>query len=230
MKDTQSEAHQLRESISTPSFITAALTAEDDSASTDFHIPSDTAFVASETGRKEAEKFVSEKAYQLHPIFPFQPLESRKYAQPRSTISYEAQRVELAQTRSARLKRSVTRMLPSTQADLIRCGPLEFQVAHFESVIEAFQQNAKSRELPCGFNIRTTHTWEEVLEAARAAEAKVKADGSKNMFRKAGRGIQEFAPAMSPWLDLIPNGNYTSTLCGSLKIAFGVRVGDDCHC
>ena len=62
------------------------------------------------------------------------------------------------------------------------------------------------------------------MDAARAAEVMVNADGSKNRFRKICRATQNYAIGMKPWLDLIPNGNYTSVLCGGLKIAFGVRI------
>ncbi|KAI4261131.1 MAG: hypothetical protein L6R42_003663, partial [Xanthoria sp. 1 TBL-2021] len=93
---------------------------------------------------------------------------------------------------------------------------------HFSSVLEAFQQISKGKHLPHGFDLRGKHTWEEVFEAASAAEAKADADGSKNLFRRSGRGIQNYALAMSRVVDLIPGGDYTSALCGGLKIAFSV--------
>lgn len=62
------------------------------------------------------------------------------------------------------------------------------------------------------------------MEVARAAEAKVDADGSKNLFRKAGRGTQKYATSMRRMIDLVPGGDYTSALCGGLKIAFDVSL------
>lgn len=62
------------------------------------------------------------------------------------------------------------------------------------------------------------------MYAARNAEIKSSHDGSKNILRRFGRGTQKHAITISPWLDLIPNGDYTSALCGSLKIAFSVKM------
>ncbi|KAL8801420.1 MAG: hypothetical protein Q9182_004484 [Xanthomendoza sp. 2 TL-2023] len=73
-----------------------------------------------------------------------------------------------------------------------------------------------------GFDIRTKHTWEEVLEVAHNAEAKSIADASKNVFRRSGRRTQNYALAMSRIVNLIPGGDYTSILCGGLKIAFSM--------
>ena len=93
----------------------------------------------------------------------------------------------------------------------------------FYQVIESYQKYTKTHHLPPDFDIRKAHNWDEVQQAARLAETKYKKDGTRSIFGKIGRGIQRSTPAVEPWLELIPNGNYTSVLCGGLKIAFGVR-------
>ena len=100
---------------------------------------------------------------------------------------------------------------------------LSSQTDLFYQVIESYQKSTKIHHLPPDFDIRKAHNWDEVHQAARLAEAKCKKDGTRTIFGKIGRGIQRSTPAVEPWLGLIPDGDYTSVLCGGLKIAFRVR-------
>ena len=100
---------------------------------------------------------------------------------------------------------------------------LSSQTDLFYRVIESYQKHTKGHHLPPDFDIRKAHNWDEVHQAARLAETKHKKDGTRSIFGKIGRGIQRSAPAVEPWLGLIPDGDYTSVLCGGLKIAFRVR-------
>ena len=102
---------------------------------------------------------------------------------------------------------------------------LSSQTDLFYQVIEIYQKHTKGRHLPPGFDIRKAHNWDEVHQAARLAETKCKKDGTRSIFGKIGRGIQRSTPAVEPWLGLIPDGDYTSVLCGGLKIAFRVCPG-----
>ena len=169
----------------------------------------DKAYVARDAGHKLAEKFVSDKGYQLHPIFPSPPPRIERHVEL-SARSFENQRAEKRdETRSARLRRQ---------------NVVGAQTSQFFQVIDVYKKTARGDALPADFDIRGSHSWEEVMLAARNAESKSHHDGSKNLLRKFGRGTQKHANAVRPWLDLIPDGDYTSALCGSLKIAFNVQL------
>ena len=99
---------------------------------------------------------------------------------------------------------------------------MSFQTDLFYQVIANYQKSSKGRHLAPDFDIKKAHNWDEVHQAARLAEAKCKKDGTGSIFSRIGRAIQRSAPAVEPWLGLIPDGDYTSVLCGGLKIAFGV--------
>ena len=57
-------------------------------------------------GRREAKILAVEKTCNLHTVCPHQPLKMDNSVESRFPMSFEAQRVELSQARSARLKRS----------------------------------------------------------------------------------------------------------------------------
>ncbi|KAL8926948.1 MAG: hypothetical protein Q9172_001609 [Xanthocarpia lactea] len=185
---------------------TAALT-EDESISIEELNNQDPAFVSRDTGANEATKFVYEQGHEWHPIFPCPALQVHQRDGSKSPLSYDGQRAAVTQIRSARLE---------------KCGPLDRQADHFAEVAELFQQSSKGKQLPSGFDIRGKHTLDEVMKVADAAEARVNAEGSKNIFRRTGRKIQSNALAMTHIMELMPGGDYTSVLCGGLKIAFDV--------
>ena len=98
---------------------------------------------------------------------------------------------------------------------------------HFSTVIATYKSVTKSGELlPEGFDLRKTHNWDEVFRCANDAEVRCKAEGVRNPFKRTGRVLQKAAPAMPQFLELIPNGDYTSALCGGLKIAFNVSSSE----
>ena len=77
------------------------------------------------------------------------------------------------------------------------------------------------------FNIADGHTWEEVkAEMDKAVESY----NTKERFwrktpnRVAGRTTGSRIPAIKAWLDILPDGEYTSIVCGALKLIFGVRL------
>ncbi|KAL8648504.1 MAG: hypothetical protein Q9226_005965, partial [Calogaya cf. arnoldii] len=210
MDTPEGKTGQLSKSPPRNSTTTDMCLAESDYISIEALNNEDPSFVSKRTGREDAQNYVSKQGFKLHPIFPTPSAQLLTTQHPNkltASTSYEQQRVEIASTRAARLQ---------------RWGSLAFRVDHFSSVLVAFQQISKGKHLPDGFDLRGKHTWEEVFEAASAAEAKANADGSKNLFRRSGRGIQNYALAMSRVVDLIPGGDYTSALCGGLKIAFSV--------
>ena len=74
------------------------------------------------------------------------------------------------------------------------------------------------------FDLRGKHSWDDVLRVAKDAEMTYQEAGRKKL-RKAGRYITTKSEAMQPYLRLIPNAFYTSTLYGGLRLVFGVSIG-----
>lgn len=89
--------------------------------------------------------------------------------------------------------------------------------------MEVYRKNAKEKAL-VNFNIRDRHSWDEVIQEAKDAEQKYnsKAKGLGGIGHKAVRFVGDHAADTSPWLSLLPNGEYTSVLCGGLKLVFAV--------
>lgn len=75
------------------------------------------------------------------------------------------------------------------------------------------------------FSIREC-SWDDVLEEMTQAEDEyhAKGQGSLNFVRKGLRKAGDYAPAINPWFDLIPEGDGLKTLSSGLKLVFTVRV------
>lgn len=75
------------------------------------------------------------------------------------------------------------------------------------------------------YNNNKRITWEDVLiEVEKARESwENKAKGKKGLFRKRARDGCDKARLANPWLELLPGGDYGSTVLGGLKLIFGVR-------
>ncbi|CAG8981062.1 hypothetical protein HYALB_00008216 [Hymenoscyphus albidus] len=102
----------------------------------------------------------------------------------------------------------------------------ERQTAHFRTIIVAFSEaNSLPKNLK-GFAIRGAHDWDEVLETVDSAKEAYgnKAKGKKGIHIRAGRGMSNKANDLSPWLELLPNGDYSSMICGGLKFVFGAAA------
>ena len=91
--------------------------------------------------------------------------------------------------------------------------------------MDIYLASSKGKANDGKFNIRGVHTWEEVMEKASQAEEvyQDKAKGKKGIFRRSWRKVGDAGPAINPWLELLPDGDYSSILCGGLKLVFGVR-------
>lgn len=87
-----------------------------------------------------------------------------------------------------------------------------------------FIQQGHSPATLQSFSIDGAHSWAEVLDQVELAKEEYdrKAKGKKGMFRKAGRYIGDHADIIDPWLQLIPDTDYSSVVCGGLKFVFGV--------
>lgn len=87
-------------------------------------------------------------------------------------------------------------------------------------MVQAYQASLKDPKLSA-LDIRGKHSWEDVFRAAKDAEAEYLKAGEKGL-RRAGRITTAYADAVMPVLKLIPNGEFTSILCGGLKLVFGM--------
>ena len=92
----------------------------------------------------------------------------------------------------------------------------------FLQVMEAYQASMK---VPGNkpFDVRGTHSWDEVLRVAKDAEAAHLRAGRKP-FRKIARIVTDSSDAVVPTLRLIPNGFFTSVIAGGLKLVFEVTT------
>jgi hypothetical protein len=86
--------------------------------------------------------------------------------------------------------------------------------------MEAYQASMKGSSISA-LDLRGKHSWDDVLRVAKDAEAVYLQAGGKGL-RKAGRFITAKSEAMLSYLQLVPNGIYTSILCGGLKLVFEI--------
>ena len=86
--------------------------------------------------------------------------------------------------------------------------------------MQAYQASLKDPKLNA-LNLQGKHSWEDVFRAAKDAEVEYVKAGGRGL-RRAGRVTTAYSEAVMPVLQLIPNGEFTSILCGGLKLIFGV--------
>ena len=101
-----------------------------------------------------------------------------------------------------------------------RSQSAELHAKQFLEVMQAYQASLKDPKLS-SLDLRGKHSWEDVFRAAKDAEAEYLKAGNKGL-RRAGRITTAYADAVMPVLNLIPNGEFTSILCGGLKLVFGM--------
>ena len=98
-----------------------------------------------------------------------------------------------------------------------------------QAFTEASQQYEESANPKCktGIDLRTVHTWEEVLvevEIARNKYQGVGKHGIKRSIRNGFRSFSKASPAIETWLKLLPSDSvYFSVFCGGMKLILGVR-------
>lgn len=100
------------------------------------------------------------------------------------------------------------------------------RTAHFKDFIHACTHRFDDNEIR-RFNINGGYTWEDVkAEADKAVDAYNKKASSwrRNPFRSAGRAIGDKGAVTQTWLELLPAGEYTSIVCGAMKLVFGVYL------
>ena len=93
-------------------------------------------------------------------------------------------------------------------------------VDDFCLVMQLFEQFSRPKNSSSEFDIRGKNTWDEVIRAARLAEAEYHASvkGTKGALRKFFRLTGDYSPALEPWVGFLPNDKYMAVLCGGLKV------------
>ncbi len=98
----------------------------------------------------------------------------------------------------------------------------------FADALEQFQQGVKPK-YKSQIDLRTTHTWSEVMKQADEARKKYTGVGQEGIIKKINHGLRTFqtaAPAIEAWLKLLPSTSiYGSIVCGGLTIILEVCVG-----
>lgn len=99
------------------------------------------------------------------------------------------------------------------------------RTSRYKEFIRKYVYEAKDPHLQA-FRVDATHTWDDVqVQIDRATELyELQGSGWRFPFRRFGRAFSENASAVKVFLDLLPSGDYGSTLCGALNVVFGVRA------
>ena len=73
--------------------------------------------------------------------------------------------------------------------------------------------------------LRSSYTWRDIQDEATEALENYKKDGKswRHPFQTTGRVFSDVASRLEFLLELLPHGEYTSILCGGLKLVFNVR-------
>lgn len=110
---------------------------------------------------------------------------------------------------------------------LAKAAPrVKSHTARFKGFISACSQKSKDHALAT-FEIAKAHEWEDVEAEADNAIKVYNTKGKiwqKNPARVTGRAMGKIAPAIQAWLELLPDGEYTSIVCGALKLVFGAAA------
>ena len=72
-------------------------------------------------------------------------------------------------------------------------------------------------------DLSATHSWDEVMRVVKDTEAAY-LEAGRSGLRRAGRSIGARSESVLPYLRLIPNGFYTSIICGGLKLVFELSI------
>ena len=70
-------------------------------------------------------------------------------------------------------------------------------------------------------NLKICSTWDDVFEAGKTAIEDYEKKG-RGTVRGLGRKLGDYTPYLDTWSSLLPNGDYTSILCGALRMVFEV--------
>jgi hypothetical protein len=99
--------------------------------------------------------------------------------------------------------------------------------ADFCNVVQQYEHTLSKQDPRARINIRSAHSWDEVVRAAKDAEKAYNAEakrGATGHVRGYFRHIGDYSTSAAPWVGLLPNDKYFSVLCGGLKLVLGVRT------
>lgn len=93
---------------------------------------------------------------------------------------------------------------------------------HFLKALDLLKEQRKDVPGVAGFNIRGSHSWNDVLTVAGQAtdHYQSKAKGFRGLLPKLGRKLGDTQPAIDGYLDMLPQGDYSSIVCGAVKLIF----------
>ena len=108
---------------------------------------------------------------------------------------------------------------------------LKRQQKKFEEVVEEYKRVVSEISQPrhglTGIApLVSAHTsWDDVLEEVENAKLawERKAQGGKGLLTRFHRSHGTKAALIPPWLELLPQSDYSSVVCGGLKLILGVR-------
>ncbi|ROW06831.1 hypothetical protein VMCG_04093 [Cytospora schulzeri] len=112
----------------------------------------------------------------------------------------------------------------SEGADLQRLAADE--TGRFTDIMAEFMRHGHAPSTLHSFNIHGAHSWAEVLDQVDLAKERYdrKAKGKRGMPRRAVRYISDHSEIIDPWLNLLPETDYSSVVCGGLKFVFGAAA------
>ena len=88
--------------------------------------------------------------------------------------------------------------------------------------MKAYQQTLNDHNVR-SLDLSATHSWDEVMRLVKDSEAKYLKAGRSGP-RRVTRFIGAYSESVLPFLRLIPNGFYTSIICGGLRLVFEVSL------
>ncbi|KPI41078.1 uncharacterized protein AB675_8144 [Cyphellophora attinorum] len=94
---------------------------------------------------------------------------------------------------------------------------LEMHAQKFREIVEEYRHSVTEKQIK-DLDLSKTHSWDEVFRVVRTAQDKYIRAGQKPV-RRASRFLGRQSESVLPFLRIIPNGTYTSMICGGLKSA-----------
>ena len=88
--------------------------------------------------------------------------------------------------------------------------------------MKAYQQTLNDHNVR-SLDLSATHSWDEVMRIVKDSEAKY-LEAGRSGPRRVTRFIGAYSESVLPFLRLIPNGFYTSIICGGLRLVFEVSL------
>lgn len=102
--------------------------------------------------------------------------------------------------------------------------------ARFKRFLETYSSKSSDSQI-VKFKITSHHTWDEVKADIEKAVRSHDRKGNfwhKNLVHTGAKSASNSIPAIKAWLDILPDGEYTSIICGALKLVYGVCL-ISCH-